>query len=326
MNNNATRLDTWQQCPRRELLLREWTPLKWRQKALFTAVFRRAVFAVSNGADPRQTADDAKAMFMTVAANPGIEHAPTQKPYLISKEWCAILDTSVRNLGRLTLLKLHDAPHMELARNGLKPMEWEPSSWMDDSGQLHRWIVTDDWNYDDLCRELHSWHTIADVVIYQVPMMLHVLLIGQQRNERRHSSWARGFRHPSIPTLRMRFRKQDGTALDGWKPVFLSDNKADPDDWLNQMAQEGECERLLKHVTVEVPSPDACEYTRRQILDELTTINGHSRPWYQTPMSRGACDFPFACPFQPVCYTEKLVDIERLGFYKQNHAREVVPA
>ena len=62
MNNNATRLDTWQQCPRRELLLREWTPLKWRQKALFTAVFRRAVFAVSNGADPRQTADDAKAL------------------------------------------------------------------------------------------------------------------------------------------------------------------------------------------------------------------------------------------------------------------------
>lgn len=281
---------------------------------LFTATFRRAVFAMSNGKGAVDAADGAKAMFMQEAANPGMDLPHGAKPYMIAKDWCALLDTSVRAAGRLTLLTVTETPEVALTEH----IHWKPRAWRDDSGQLHRWIVTDAWNEDDRYRELHGWHTFGDIAVTECPLMLHVIEIGQARGGRRASSWSRGYRHPGLPHLRMRFKKGDGSELNGWNPVYLADgHEGTPEGWVDQMVAEGECERLMHHVTINVPPVHVCEETRAQIISEATVYERATRTkWYTHPMSRGACDHWVPCPFQPVCYTEKLVRPEDIGTYR----------
>jgi hypothetical protein len=149
-------------------------------------------------------------------------------------------------------------------------------------------------------------------------MMLHILQIGQQRNGRRASSWARAFRHPGLDSLKLHFKKKDGSALIGWKPVYLTDTAMTPDEWVDRMAAEGECERLMRHIVVNVPSDRTCDDTRQQIITEayaMDAVKKHS--WEGIPMSRGACDVYNPCVYQAICYSEKLVDINNLGIYKR---------
>jgi len=313
---DATVIDTFQRCKRQALLSHVWQPMKWRPKHLFLSAFRRAVFNVSNGADARKEAEEAKVLFLSTAASPGLDLPRGAKPYPIAKDWCAMLDTTIRAVARLTLLTLRELPPVELTEG----ISWQPRAWADDSGQLHRWIAVDSWTEADLYRELHGWPAFGDIAVTECPMMLHVVEIGQMRNGRRASSWARGFRHPTMANLKMHFRKRDGSPLSPeWRPLYLADNRDwKPEDWVEQMAAEGECDRLMRHVTINVPSKETCLDTRQQIAREaeaLVQLLG-KRP-QTVPMSRHACDgWNNPCVYQSVCYSEKTVAIESLGLYK----------
>lgn len=312
---DATVLQQWQSCKRQALLAAEWKPSLWRPKILFTATFRKAVFQISNGKDVEAAASDAKASFMQEAANPGMDLPRGSKPYMIAREWCALLDTTLGAVGRLSLLTLEEAPEVPLEGGIL----WRPRAWRDQSGQLHRWIITDYWGDDERYRELHGWHTFGDIAVTECPLMLHVIEIGQQRAGRRISSWTRGFRHPGLPHLKMRFRKGDGSELTGWNPVYLADGReGSSKDWVEQMAAEGECERLMHHVTINVPSRVVCEETRTQIATEANLYRTalYRTKWHTQPMSRGACDLWTPCPYQPLCYSEKLLRPEDIGGFR----------
>jgi len=290
---------------------------------LFTATLRRAIFQVSNGTPVEDAVNDAKSRYMLEASNPGLDLPPGSKPYTIARDWCAMLDTVVRGAARLTLLTVKESKQTKLSEN----VKWQVRSWADESGQLHRWIIVDSWSQDDLYRELHGWHTFGDIAVTQCPLMLHVVEIGSQRNGRRASSWARAFQHPAIPHLKLRFRKSDGSALDGWRSYYLADaQNPDPDGWVEQMALEGECERLMRHITINVPPKQVCEDTVQQIVYEAHRYDEarSSTQWHDQPMSRGACDGYSPCVYQPVCYSEKLVNIEELGLYKATQSLEQI--
>lgn len=316
---DAVSIDLWQRCRRQALLSTDWKPRKWRPKSLFTAILRQSVYNLSNGGDKEALVSDGTARFLREAANPGLELPHGSNPYAVAREWVTLLSTVVRAVSHLTLLTVKMPKPVVLNEDLL----WQPLAWADDSGQLHRWVVTDHWDEDAKYRELHSWRTIGDIVMTEAPMMLHVVEIGNQHEGRRASSWTRAWQHPGLPSTKTRFRSPKGEPLRGWKPLYLADDRnANHDDWVAQMMREGEVSRLVKHVTVNVPSQTVVEDTRSQLIMEgealrMATLTRLDSSWKAYPMSRAACDGFVPCAYQAVCYSDpaKLVQIADLGLY-----------
>ena len=318
MDLDASVLTTYQTCRRKFILDSQWRSLRWRPKNLFDACLRRAIVQISSGMDPVEAGKDARAWFMQTAAEPGLD--VLGNPFVIARDWCAMLDTILRALGKLTLLVIKDVPMIRLN----SWLWWRPLCHQDDSGQLHRWITADSWTDDDLMRELHSWFVTGDIAMTKTPMMLHVINIGRMYKGRRASPWARAWQHPAISSLRLRFKKKDGSDLKGWKPVYLADrNNDDADSWVEQLYSENVIGGLLHHVLVNVPSEAVCADTQYQIMHEalaMRVLLEESPSYRSLPMSRGMCDGMVPCHFQPVCFNDKLVEIDTLNLYKERES------
>jgi hypothetical protein len=200
--------------------------------------------------------------------------------------------------------------------------EWAPMAHV--AGQtLHRWITIDHWGADDLSRELHSWRTLGDMVVTKLPMVIHVICIGQVRNGRRASAWARAWKHPTMPSLQMRFKGKTPGAFKGWKPLYFADTHVDADAWVEQMWKEGAAQDLITHISVKMPTPAQCAEVLRDILAEsaeMKILIDESTPWSVLPMSRNSCDGIAPCPFQSVCYGDNVTDINNLGLYRKREA------
>jgi hypothetical protein len=316
---SAHSLADWQTCKRLYLFNQNYRLAKWRPHRLFNACLRTGIWELSAGSGAEQAVANSQSRFMETATKPGLEVPQGTNTYLASKDWCAMLGSILTAVGRLTLLTIKDPLPKEL----LGGFTWEPTAWQDDSGQLHRWITVDYWNEDALYREMHGWLTFADICIYESPMMLHVVEIGRVANKRRASSWARVFQRGDMPNTKPHFRSKTGLALQGWQSIYLADTpRANYDSWVDQMIIEGEVERLTHHVTINVPSAAIVKDTRKQILDlglEIRSAALTPQDYRNIPMSRGACDTWIPCAYQPVCYSEQLVDIEDSGLYVRRY-------
>src|SRR5271165_259581 len=131
---DAHSMTVWQSCRRRYELESTYRPILWRPKPLFDALLRRAVFALSNGADLAETAADACEQFLSTAANPGLDLTPGANPYTIARSWSGMLGVVLRVLAAGTLYKVAESPAVMLS----SVLAWQPRAWADDSGMLHR--------------------------------------------------------------------------------------------------------------------------------------------------------------------------------------------
>jgi len=320
---DAHQIGEWQSCQRLWRLSRDWHRLRWHPKRLFDALLRRGILAISNAIPVDTTIMEARAQYMQSAANPGLD--VSTDPYRLARDWCALLDVLLRSVARQGVPKaLKEHPPVRL--NSLTA--WEPLSYLAD-GVLHRWITLDSWGEDDLSRELHSWRVIGDVAVTKLPLVLHVIEIGQTRNGRRATAWVRAWKHPAMPSLQMRFRKKDGKEFKGYLPYHLADHRElDVDAWVEQLWREGAAEELLHELRVNVPTELQCAEVVRDILTEsvmMRVLNVESTSWRDLPMSRNACDTFYPCPFQEVCYSGgSLVEIQSMGLYRKRE-RSAIP-
>ena len=69
---------------------------------------------------------------------------------------------------------------------------------------LRRIVLVSNWNDDRHYSECRSWFTLGEVAHFELPMQMVVMVIGQQRNGRRHGPWTQGFLHPQNRVLRFR--------------------------------------------------------------------------------------------------------------------------
>jgi hypothetical protein len=316
---DALIMSEWQDCKRRYVLSRDWRVIKWRPKSLFDACLRRAIFRISNGLHVEEAAMDARTEFMGAAANPGLDGDKLFDPYKTAMDYCAMLDTILIALSKLTLLCLHDVKDLELTET----VSWRTISHADDSGTLHRWITVDNWGHSDIARELHSWWVMGDVCVNRVPMTLHIVEIGQIRNNRRASPWARGYKHPALPGMQIRFKKVGGQEFGSdWKPFYLADHghAIGPDAWVAIMEKEGVAQERIHHLNVNCPSDSICVSTTDQIITETTAMETLKGSWSTLPMSRNHCDTYVPCPFQHACYSEQTIDIRSIGLYQSRIA------
>lgn len=323
---DAISLNTFQQCRRRHLLFHDWRLTRWRPKSLFDHCLREGILLLSHGKDPAEVADGTRTEFYRQAADPGLD-VEGRAPYELARQYAVMLDTILLSVAKLVLLVPHRVPTVRL--NGA--VDWRVLAYADDSGALHRWITVDRLDKARLVSEVHSWYTFGDIAVTRMPMTVHVIEIGQCRDGKYHSSWARGWKHPSMASLPMRFKTKDGGAFKGWKPVWLAE-QAYPDTkaWAEQLWEEGAALPLIHHLPIAVPDEQVCAGTVGQILQEGLRMRDAvtdrtAIPWSSLPMSRGACDGRSGpCVFQNACYAAKVVPLDTLALYTKRTSDRVL--
>lgn len=294
---NASILTSFQRCPRIPKLQEAKTPKRWRARELAEIHLRSGIISLSRGAKLTSVTADIQASFLEQCANPGLE--TDAHPYVLAKDWTAILGNVLESVSRGTLPKLKVGPCI-LLPGGIK---WECKSFQDENGGLHRWIMLDKLDSDSLTRELHSWHTDGDRCAAQVPMTLHIVEVGRNVGNHQSSPWCRIYKHPEVIN-RFAFQKKDGSPLEGgWRPAWFQDgDKNKSSDWVDMM--ERDQVKLTHHISVKQATIEQVAEFERQITIEHRRMESlRSATWRELPMFRPACDLP-PCAYRNQCYSK----------------------
>lgn len=206
---------------------------------------------------------------------------------------------------------------------------WQPSSYVVDEGtRLMRFVLVDHWDDDRQLAELHSWRTVGDICVTNMPMTLRVIVIGQMRDGRRHSFWSKGQRHPVNKTLRFarKHGKADGLSS-SWDTIWREDSGISAQTWLQQMAQDG----VIRELAFTVPKTGNIlvpgKIQRDRVLDDIKrnaeemALLLHKNA-NLLPMTRSACDDPIRgqCPFACICYAPTDLMPAETGVFRKRPA------
>lgn len=196
--------------------------------------------------------------------------------------------------------------------------DWKPNSYlMADGLRLIRLVICDRWDDDRQSSELHSWRTAGDICVTGLPMTLRVLVIGSNRDGKRHSAWTKAQRHPVNKQLRFarKHSKADGFA-GSWDSIWREESGVSAQAWLEQMSRDGVLKELAFDRPVKVPD----KYQRERVLSDIQRIREEMEAAKgDFPMTRSACDNPLrgSCPFQCVCYAPGEITIEETGVFRK---------
>lgn len=311
----------FQACRRRFLLSRKWRASRWKPKILFDSCLRQGILDLGNGKSAAESAIEATTRFMNTGASPGLD-VTGHDPYKIALDYCAMLETTLHALSRRSVIKLSPL----VSKTITDGLEWIFLAHADERGELHRTITVDRFDDDRLAQELHSWYVFGEVCMAKKPLHLHVIEIGQMRDGRRHSAWARAWQHDYI-NKRIKFQRKGNKELQGdvWKPVYLADSTTwKAPEWVDAMEADSVPDSLIHEIEVTVPASDHIRAFHRdvkieasQMIEWMTAVQNP----LEVPMSRGACDSPFPCSMQAICFSPTQInDIAGLGIYKPRSA------
>jgi hypothetical protein len=328
---DASLLTSSQLCRRRYVLeMEQWVPLRWQPRSLLNHCLRIGIAELCLGLPAAEAAKTAQAELLEHAANPGMDTKRGVDPYTLAMDYCAMLQTVLRNEFRSLqphIPQLHLLPNAPVSVN----CEWRFTAQQDDKGMLHRWVFWDAYSEDRLSRELHSWFCFGDIAMAKAPMMLHVILLGRRgQSGRQESPWCRAYRLTSWPTLKVRFKRRGNRGFaEGWKPTWLADNPdLSADVWVDQLWLDGVAQTLTRRLNVTKPLEPLLRDARQQIAQEserIAFLHLEQPHYLQLPMSRAACDLWVPCPFQALCHRADVVrDPADTGLYhKRGEVMEV---
>jgi len=191
---------------------------------------------------------------------------------------------------------------------------WSPSAFLDPSeSHLRRVVLCSTWNIYRQLEAEHDWRTLESA-IYGVPMDLVVVVLGQERNGRRHGPLCKGWTHPVAKTLR--FRKRDGTGFDGaWKPIFREQSNFSREAWLDTLVEDGLLPEVVQIHQVDVPEQvDAILHLAEAKLSRIQETKTPPEPQLSVCFDRTR-----PCPFRACC-PRGLEPSEGLGFLKLHHS------
>jgi len=308
---DAAILTDKQSCLRKVNLSQSWRLSRFRPKTLFDMLLRRGILQLSASKPIEQVASEARAAFLEKAAEPGLDLIG-RDPYQAAKGWISLLEAVLYGLARTQIPVLHDPLPAKLTGS----TDWKFLSWADDSGQLHRWVTVDQLEQNTIFKEMHSWRTFGDLVMARTPMVLHFIVIGQQKELGKFSSaWCRTWQFPNFKNRYWLWNKPEQS---GWKAVYRIDTDWTAEEWIDKAWEQKAIAPLLEDILVEEPPEHVRLDTLRQIAEEaVATKQTLAEDWRQLPMSRGACDLFLPCAYQNVCFCKDFVDIESLGLYSR---------
>jgi hypothetical protein len=182
-------------------------------------------------------------------------------------------------------------------------LPWASNAFLDPSGaMLRRVALVSNWNDDRHYQELRSWYSLGEVVAYDMPMTIAVMVLGQHRDGRRSGPFTRGFLHPNNHKLRFRKKAKvtSETFSDRWEQVWREDrDEIGTRQWLQGMLDDD----ILRDVcfTIELPVPGKLQADRIRDMAarKLETL---AKTTATPPPSLSVCDRP-PCPFKSCCWS-----------------------
>jgi hypothetical protein len=207
---------------------------------------------------------------------------------------------------------------------GLKridPTPFGPDLWQSNllerkNGDLHRVFLVSHLDDDSLRSFAHSWGTVGELVALERDLTLTAVVIGAQRSGRRHTSWAKGLRHP-IQKSALRFARRKGGKqsgfTDGWVDCWREQTDISAATWLDRMESDEVLGDLIQSRRIPFrPEDNRMVVAKSDMFHILQRMESVS---ISDPMNRTACDDVIhgACPWQYYCWSSTEVELNDLN-------------
>jgi hypothetical protein len=288
--NTAELLTALEECPRKAYWLRLWERIKLDGNEMLQRAIRAGI--LSERTDFGDAAGEECYGF-------GVEPGLATSSYDVHAEVCHL--ACLADIVTTAIRKANEPPWKIPEELPL----WKPSCFLSPDGlHLRRVVLVSRWNDDRHYHECRSWQSLGAVCAYGLPMQMAVIVLGQNRNGKRHSSWTKGLRHPV--NKKLRFRKKNDVSegfKSTWLPIWREDfDDISTHDWLQTMLNDGVLNDLC--FPVEIPVPEAP--ARQRILDltaskleKVQNLDSLPEPQLST------CDWPVSCVFRANCHANK---------------------
>ena len=306
LSGSASLLNADDRCRRLPILEKQWQPYTITPiEALYQAI--ESGLTDDSVSEP---ADAAHEHLMELATTRGIDS--NQEDLLGQAEHLASIAEFVTYLLRPG--RAWKRPEAITLPNGIP---WRPATFLSPTeSHLRRLVLCNRWDAYRQVEEEHNWRTLESA-IYGVPMDLVVVVLGQERNGRRHGLLCKGWTHPVSKQLR--FRKRDGTGFDGaWEPIFREQSNFSREDWLDALVEDGLLPEVVLIHPATLPAIDISS------LAEAKLERIHATKYPCEPQLSACFDRVRPCPFRSTCPNGEEPSEER-GFVKLHHAPHLAP-
>ena len=295
---SAELLEGADRCGRIPYLSRSWQ----RRTMSPLSVLYRAIEVGLESPDeaPGQAAGD---HVMTLAVDRGLD-TPQEDLYGLANHLAGMADI-------ITWMLRTGGPWERPADVKVGSALWESGAFLSASGtRLRRIVLVDHWDDRRELAESHSWRSMGECAVYGMPMDQTVIVLGQNRQGRRHGAFSKAWQHPV--SKQIRFRKRDGSGFDGnWSPIYREDWEGSREGWLDAMTQDSVLEDSVLSAVVEIP----IEVSQVRLIAQAKLAAIRETATLPYP-SLSQCDSPLGpCQFRDACWSFQPPS-EQLGFVR----------
>jgi len=239
--------------------------------------------------DPGQAAGD---HVMTLAAERGLD-IEGSGVYPIALHTASLADIVT------TLLRSNDL-RARPADKTTGTSTWVSSAYLGVSGlRLHRVLLVSRWSSERSKAEKYAWETLGEQSVYELPMTIHIVVLGQRRDGKHHGPFSKGYLHPHGRMLRI--RKRSGESFSGrWLQAWREEQDTiSRDKWIEQMDADGVMQDSLFTIECEPPPAKLSSEIRHLAERKLRQIQETMKVPDMNPSS---CWWPVPCQFSECCW------------------------
>jgi len=285
LTSSAVLLSTDDRCQRASYLSQQWElHIKSPMAALYQAI---EAGLQSSSEDAGVAAGDE---LMTIAVQRGLD---TDQSDLLGH---ATHLASISDM--VTWLLRPEKAWQRPADIQLGDITWKSSAFMHGNNGLRRVILVDHWSAERELAESLSWRTMGESAVHDMPMTEYVVVIGPQRDGRRHGPLSKGYVHPVNGDLRL--RKRDGESFGPtWGRAFRENAGFSREEWLEVLIEDGCLTDCILTVEVPVPehAPEIRELAQKKLQRIQNTVELPEPQLSQCFSPIHPCQFKSCCPY-----------------------------
>lgn len=310
-NASASLLTSFEVCPRKAYW-NDWSLPKLSSKTMLSKGLSAGLIApVSSGEQGTSFGEVSGSEILQLAADCGLD-TPQSDVYSAVIHLATLSDVLVSAVRK---------PDDEAWLVPDPVQNWTSECFLSPDGlNLRRIVLVSHWSDQRHYAECKSWYTLGEMVHYKLPMQMVVLVIGQERNGKRHTPWTQGFLHPQNHQLRFRkrskgYREAGNVFNDKWEKIWREDHdEISGEKWLQAMLTDDILRDVCFKVDVPLPEELMCQKIRDMAARKLERLQNMK----ELPESQlTGCDWPIPCLFRRCCGSvPERKPSEKLGFVR----------